>query len=503
MRATISRSARHNQIMKYSTKTGSLSATRFGCLVASLKTARKTAAGIGAGKIFTAAATDFSDHLGQTLIVRLGSGSPLARIVVVGGLDKSVSAADFSKAVKVAGSALKFIPGKNALWTLTKTPVAKRDPYWKASTALSVLSNTFYSFNQHKTASTEVTAPTINTIGIHADERTKASVVRAVRHAQALKTGLDWARDLGNEPPNVCTPSYLLREARKLAKDPKVSVSVLDEKRMAELNMGAFLAVSKGSETPGKMIIVRYQGARRRADAPIALVGKGITFDTGGISLKSPGSMDEMKFDMCGAACVLGATRAAIAAHLPINIVTVVAAAENMPSGRATRPGDIVKSSSGRTIEIINTDAEGRLVLCDALTYVARYKPKAVVDVATLTGACIVALGSHASAVYANDDELARSLVAAGEFSGDRAWQMPLWDEYQPALKSPFADIVNSTSGGAGSIMAACFLSRFTEDLSWAHMDVAGSAFSGGANKGSTGRPVGLLYRYLIEEAGQ
>jgi leucyl aminopeptidase len=269
--------------------------------------------------------------------------------------------------------------------------------------------------------------------------------------------------------------------------------------------MGAFLAVSQGSDTPGRMIIVKYTGAKR-TDPPLMLVGKGITFDTGGISLKPPSAMDEMKFDMCGAATVLGATRAAAEARLPINLITIVAAAENMPSGKATRPGDIVTTHSGKTVEILNTDAEGRLVLCDALSYARRFKPRVVIDVATLTGAVIVALGSHASAVYSKHDDLAEALVAAGEYTGDRAWRMPLWDEYQAGLKSNFADIPNiggGGGGGGGSITAACFLSRFTDDMCWAHMDVAGSAFHGGAQKGATGRPVALLFRYLAQQAGR
>jgi len=264
--------------------------------------------------------------------------------------------------------------------------------------------------------------------------------------------------------------------------------------------MGAFLAVSQGSDTPGQLIVVQYNGGKA-GEAPIALVGKGITFDTGGISLKPPAAMDEMKFDMCGAAAVLGATHAVIEAGLKINLVTLVAAAENMPSGGATRPGDIVTSASGKTIEILNTDAEGRLVLCDALTHAQTFKPRTIIDVATLTGACIVALGSHASAVYANDDKLAHALLQAGQVSGDKAWHMPLWDEYQAALKSNFADLANVGGRDAGSVTAACFLSRFVEDTQWAHMDIAGSAFLSGPRKGATGRPVPLLFTYLWDQA--
>ena len=265
--------------------------------------------------------------------------------------------------------------------------------------------------------------------------------------------------------------------------------------------MGAFLSVAKGSDQEGKLIVMEYKGGKAN-EKPQVLVGKGITFDTGGISLKPGPAMDEMKFDMCGAAAVIGATKAAVEAKLPINLITVVAAAENMPSGNATRPADIVTSSSGQTIEILNTDAEGRLVLCDALTHVQKFKPKAIVDVATLTGACIVALGSHASAVYANDEALAEALLSAGESTGDRAWRMPLWDEYQSALNSNFADMANVGGRNAGSVTAACFLQRFVNDVPWAHMDVAGSAFQGGAQKGSTGRPVPLLFDYLIAQSG-
>ncbi len=392
------------------------------------------------------------------------------------------------------------MPARSALWALNHARIEGQDAYWKASAGIFAISTALYTFDEHKSARNDDGGITLRTVQIHADARSRSNVQRAVRHGNALKSGLDLARNLGNQPPNVCNPPYLLREARKLARRDKVSVTSLDEKRMRELNMGAFLAVSQGSETPGRMIIVRYNGGRRQ-DAPVVLVGKGITFDTGGISLKPPAAMDEMKYDMCGAATVLGATLAAVEASLPINLITIVAAAENMPSGRATRPGDIVKTHSGKTVEILNTDAEGRLVLCDALSYARRYEPKAMVDVATLTGACIVALGSHASAVYSNDDDLAEELVDAGEWTGDRAWRMPLWDEYQAQLKSRFADVANIGGPQAGSVTAACFLARFTESLRWAHMDVAGSAFQGGANKGATGRPVGLLFRFLIGQS--
>jgi leucyl aminopeptidase len=320
-----------------------------------------------------------------------------------------------------------------------------------------------------------------------------------VRYGQAIQKGLAFARDLANEPGNFCTPLYLAKEARKLGSNNKVRVSALTEPQMEKLGMGSFLSVSQGSKEPGRMIVIEYSGGKKN-DAPICLIGKGITFDTGGISLKPGAAMDEMKFDMCGAAGVLGATKAAIDAKLPLNLVTIVAAAENMPSGKATRPGDIVTSMSGQTIEVLNTDAEGRMVLCDAITYSRRFKPKAVIDVATLTGACVIALGSHASGVLSNDDKLAASLIDAGEQAGDRAWQLPVWDEYQPQLRSNFADMANIGGREAGTITAACFLSRFAKGLTWAHMDIAGTAWFGGARKGASGRPVALLFQYLVNQ---
>lgn len=485
--------------MKYSTTTGTLAEARTDCLVASLKQSQKVAQQQGASRFFKTSVSDFNDKIGQLQLVNLGPSSPIRKILVVGGLTGTVSSDDFRKSVKAAAIRLRSGRVKSALWALTSTRVKGQDAYWKASTSLSAVSNAVYAFNQHKQADADIH---LKSVAMHADARTRASTALSVRHGQAVKAGLDWARDLGNQPPNVCNPSYLLKEARKLSRNPKVTVTALDEKKMTELGMGAFMAVTRGSENPGKMIIVRYRGAKQASAAPIVLVGKGITFDSGGLSMKSASGMIDMKYDMCGAANVLGTTRAAIDARLPINLVTIVAAAENMPSGRATRPGDIVETLSGKTVEILNTDAEGRLVLCDALSYAARYKPKALIDVATLTGAAIMALGTHATAVYANDDELADSLLDAGQISGDRGWRMPLWDDYQSSLSSQFADLSNIGKGGAGSVVAACFLSRFAEGQKWAHLDIAGSGFPGGPQNGATGRPVGMLFKYLIDQAG-
>jgi leucyl aminopeptidase len=325
---------------------------------------------------------------------------------------------------------------------------------------------------------------------------------RALDLGRFTGIGINETRDLANMPANICTPSHLASEARKLARNcDGLTVQVIEEKKMREMGMGALLAVTAGTEQPAKLVIMNYKGGKKD-ERPYVLVGKGVTFDTGGISLKPGAKMDEMKYDMAGAASVIGTLRAAAEMKLRLNVIGVVAAVENMPGPSAIKPGDVVTSMSGKTIEILNTDAEGRLILCDALTYVERFKPKAVIDVATLTGACVVALGSHASALYANNERLAEQLLQAGIESHDRAWRMPLWDEYQGQLKSNFADLPNIGSPGGGSIVAACFLSRFTEKYHWAHLDIAGTAWEA-SPKGATGRPVAMLLRYLMDRAAR
>jgi leucyl aminopeptidase len=309
-------------------------------------------------------------------------------------------------------------------------------------------------------------------------------------------------RDLANLPSNVCTPTYIAERARALAKGvASLKVQVLDEAALKREKMGCFLAVTQGSEEPAKFIIMEH---RHSKSAPtVVLVGKGITFDTGGISLKDPGAMDEMKYDMSGAAAVIAAVGLAAELRLPLNVVGLVASCENMPSGKAIKPGDIVASASGQTVEILNTDAEGRLVLCDALHYARRYKPAAVIDIATLTGACVIALGSHHTGVMSNDDGLAREIISAGVRADDRAWQLPITEEYSEQLKSNFADFANIGGREAGAITAAAYLAKFTQGMKWAHLDIAGTAYVGGAHKGSTGRPSPLLADFLIHRAGR
>ena len=332
-------------------------------------------------------------------------------------------------------------------------------------------------------------------------EKVSSALESALTQAVAIAQGMVLAKDLGNLPGNVCTPTYLAQQAVTLAKTHKsIKTAVLDEKDMQKLGMGSLLSVTRGSAEPAKLITMEYRGTDKK-QKPIVLVGKGVTFDSGGISLKPGAEMDEMKYDMCGAASVLGTIQAIAAMGLKLNVVGIIPSCDNMPSGTATKPGDIVTSMSGQTIEILNTDAEGRLILCDALTYAAKFEPDTVIDIATLTGACIIALGHVASGLYSNQDKLAHELLAAGEQTQDRAWHMPLWEEYQPQLDSNFADMQNIGGRAGGSITAACFLSRFTKDYRWAHLDIAGTAWKSGKDKGATGRPVPLLTQYLINRA--
>jgi len=324
------------------------------------------------------------------------------------------------------------------------------------------------------------------------------SIQKGVKLGFAMAKGQLFAKNLGNLSGNICTPSYIAEQAEDIAKaNDSISVDVLEESDMEAMGMGSFLSVSRGSRQPAKLIVLHYQGAENPKEKPHVLVGKGLTFDAGGISLKPAGKMDEMKYDMCGSASVIGALLAAAELQLPINLKVIIPSSENLPDGDANKPGDIVKSMSGRTIEILNTDAEGRLILCDALTYAERFEPQSVIDVATLTGACIVALGHHTNGLMANDQKLADAVLTAGDESQDRAWQLPMWDEYHKQLKSNFADLANIGGAGAGTITAACFLSKFTEKYPWVHLDIAGTAWTGGAGKGATGRCVPILTQYL------
>lgn len=443
---------------------------------------------------------DISGKVADTLLLPAISGVKAERILLLGcGEGKKLAEADFRKLLTAGLKVASDSKLKDACLLIDELSVQGRDNAWAAGQVAIAGGSANYRYSE--TVSKPKPAATLKrvTVTSKADKQTKASA----NQGKAIATGMNVAKELGNLPGNICTPSYLAKQAKALGRKHKsLSVSVLEEKKMRELGMGSLLSVTAGTDQPAKLIVMEYKGAAKN-QKPHALVGKGITFDSGGISLKPGAAMDEMKYDMCGAASVMGTMTAITELKLPINVVAVIAAAENLPAGNATKPGDVVTSMSGQTIEVLNTDAEGRLVLCDALTYVEKFKPQSVIDIATLTGACVVALGKHASGLYSNEDDFAEELLDAGKQIGDKAWHMPLWDEYQSQLNSNFADIANLGGPGGGSITAACFLSRFAKNMRWAHMDIAGTAWNSGGNKGATGRPVGLLTQYLINKSGK
>ena len=434
-------------------------------------------------------ATQFKASLNESLPL-IGNIQQQANSALL-GLDKATELKP-AKLAKIAQNIIKATQKKFKHISIDISALPVEHHYLFAL----ALTQADYRYDQYKSKKAETILEHIDLIA------TKSTLDDAqIALIAAVEQGQSTARDLGNCPPNICFPEYLAEQALQLAQEfpDLVKVTVLDEQQLADLGMNAFLAVSKGSERPGRVITIEYLA--KTEDAPVVLVGKGVTFDTGGISLKPGLGMDEMKYDMCGAASVLGTMRALCEAKLPIHVIGAIAAAENMPSGHATRPGDIVTTMSGQTVEILNTDAEGRLVLCDTLTYIKRFNPALVIDIATLTGACVVALGSVLSGLFSPDDELAQEIETAGQQSFDRVWRMPVIDDYQEQLDSPFADIGNIGGPKAGAVTAACFLQRFTRDYRWAHLDVAGTAWNSGAAKGATGRPVPLLVQFLANRA--
>ena len=440
---------------------------------------------------------DMEGRAGSTLLLHHVPGIAAERVLLVGlGKEAEFGEKAYIDAVGAAMGALKDTGARDA--TLYLADIGKRDIEWNVFHAVIAAMDSRYQFDSMK-SKPEKKRDTLKKMVICA-EGDKAE--RAMKQAVAVAGGMKFAKDLGNLPGNVCTPTYLADQALEIAKEFKLESCILDEKEMKTLGMGSLLSVTRGSHEPARLIVLEYRGASK-TDKPVVLVGKGITFDSGGISLKPGADMDEMKYDMCGAASVLGTIRAAAEMKLKLNVVAIVPSCENMPGGSATKPGDIVTSMSGQTIEVLNTDAEGRLILCDALTYAGKFEPESVIDVATLTGACVIALGHVASGLYSNDDVLAQELLTAGKSAQDRAWHMPLWDAYQEQLKSNFADMANIGGRPAGSVTAACFLSRFTKGYRWAHLDIAGTAHRSGKQKGSTGRPVPLLCRFLIERSNR
>ncbi|HXC10543.1 MAG TPA: leucyl aminopeptidase [Steroidobacteraceae bacterium] len=442
---------------------------------------------------------DFSAKLGEALLLPAPAGAAAARVLLIGlGNRASYGRKQYRKVLQSAVQSLAKTGASDAVVYLALEQVGDLDVQYRARIVAEVFCAQLYKIPDLKTGARPKT-PRLSSVGVAvADARAAKAADQGLRIGAALGSGLALSRDLANLPANVCTPAYLGTRALELAKEfPSIKTRVLDKNGIKALKMGAFLAVTQGSDQPPRLITCEYRGAKKDA-APICLLGKGITFDSGGISLKDPPAMDEMKFDMSGAAAVLGALRAAAELKLPLNLVVIVATCENMPSGGAVKPGDIVTTMSGQTVEILNTDAEGRLILCDAITYSRRFKPAAVIDVATLTGACIVALGNHFSGLMSNDQTLADELESAGVRADDRAWRLPIGEEYVDQLKSNFADIANIGGREGGACTAASFLSKFAKDLHWAHLDVAGTAWLGGSQKGSTGRPVPLLVDFLI-----
>jgi leucyl aminopeptidase len=442
---------------------------------------------------------DFSGKLGDVMLLPTPAGTVAARVLLIGlGARAAFGRKQYRKALQSAVQALAKTGSSDAVVYLALEVVGGLDVQYRARTVAEVFCAQLYKIPDLKT-SAKPKAPRLSSVSVAvADARGAKAAAEGLRTGAAVGSGLALSRDLANLPPNVCTPRYMATRAQGLAKEfPSIKTKILDEKGIKALKMGAFLAVTQGSDQPPRLIVCEYHGAKKGA-APVCLIGKGITFDSGGISLKDPPAMDEMKFDMSGGAAVLGAMRAVVELQLPINLVVIVATCENMPSGGAVKPADIVTTMSGQTVEVLNTDAEGRLILCDAITYSRRFKPAAVVDVATLTGACIVALGNHFSGLMSNDEALADELESAGIRADDRAWRLPIGEEYVDQLKSNFADIANVGGREGGACTAASFLSKFAKDLQWAHLDVAGTAWLSGAQKGSTGRPVPLLVDFLI-----
>lgn len=441
---------------------------------------------------------DISGKTGRTALLHDLPGVTAPRVLVIGlGEAAKFGVPQYLKAVGDAARALKGGAAAKAVFTLSEVAVKERDDAWNIRQAAIAANHAVYRYTatlgEANKAKNDNTG--LKSLAISGDDK------QALAQGQAIAAGVAFARELGNLPPNICNPAYLAQQAQEFAgRFDHAECEVLEREQMQQLGMGSLLAVSQGSANPPKLIVLKWNNG---GDAkPYVLVGKGITFDTGGINLKTQGGIEEMKYDMCGAATVMGTFVSAVGLQLPINLVVVVPAVENMPDGNSYRPSDVLTSMSGKTIEVGNTDAEGRLILCDALTYAQRFEPQALLDVATLTGACVVALGKYAAGLMSKHEDLSAELLAAGENVFDRAWPLPLWDEYQSLLDSTFADVYNIGGRWAGAITAGCFLARFTEGQRWAHLDIAGVANDDGKRGMATGRPVGLLSQWLLDQAG-
>ncbi|MDQ1363848.1 MAG: leucyl aminopeptidase [Pseudomonadota bacterium] len=495
--------------MEFSVKTGTPEKQRTACVVVGIFESRKLSA---PAQVLDDASGGFISHLiqrgecegklGQTLLIHNVPHTLCDRVLLVGcGAEKEFDTKAFHK---VNAAVAKFLDDKGATEAfsyLTKLPVKHiEDMAWKVRHAVRATEDALYHFDQLKSKKKDAKQPLKHIVFSVSNRRDVAEAEQAIHIGQAIASGMKLTKDLANLPGNICTPTYLAEQAKGLQKKHRsLKVNVLEQKDMEQLGMGSLLSVARGSRQPPKLITLEYKGGVK-SDKPIVLVGKGVTFDSGGISLKPGAAMDEMKFDMCGAASVLGTLSACAELKLPINVVGVIPATENLPDGQATKPGDIVTSMAGITIEILNTDAEGRLILCDALEYAKKFNPAVVIDIATLTGACVIALGAHPAGLMGNHHPLIHDLLKAGTVSGDRCWELPLWDDYQEQLDSNFADIANIGGKEAGAITAGCFLSRFTKKYHWAHLDIAGVAWKSGKDNGATGRPVPLLMQFILDK---
>lgn len=496
--------------MDFSVKSGHPDKQRTACLIIAVYQPRKLSqAGekideVSEGYLSTIIRRgDMDGELGQTHILHNVAGTLADRVLLVGcGKEKNLNDQTHQKIIQATAKALAKTGVMECHSYLIEAPIKNRDSSWKVRHTVMIFTNSRYKFDQFK--SKKVSKRSLRKLVMNVSTRRDlAAGEKAVLDGKAIAAGVSLAKDLANLPANVCTPGYLAKQALQLGKTFKhtLDVEVLEESDMRDLKMGSLLSVSAGSREPAKLITLNYKGGEKDQN-PVVLVGKGVTFDSGGISLKAGKAMDEMKYDMGGAAAVIGTINTIAEMQLALNVVGIIPTTENMPDGLATKPGDIVTSMAGLTIEVLNTDAEGRLILCDALTYAEKFDPSTVIDIATLTGACITALGKVPSAVLGNHSPLINEILNAGQQIDDRAWQLPLWDDYQQQLDSNFADIANigDQGQGAGSIIAACFLSRFTKKYKWAHLDIAGTAWKSGKNKGATGRPVPLLTQYLINQ---
>lgn len=496
--------------MEFSVKNGSVEKQRTACLVVGVYEPRRLSAAaeqldkLSDGYISSLLKKgDLEGKVGQSLLLHHLPNVPADRVLLVGcGKERELTERQYKQVIQKMIQVVNDTGSTEIVCCLTELHVKARSIYWNVRFAVEAIQEAGYAYNDFKSIKPEIRRE-LRKVAFNLTSRKELTIAeQALEHAKGISTGVAFAKNVANCPPNICTPKYLADCAKQLAKEyANIHTTVIDEKEMKGLGMNAYLAVSQGAENPAYMSIIEYKNHPDANAKPIVLVGKGVTFDTGGISIKPSAAMDEMKYDMGGAASVYGTMKAIAEMQLPLNVIGVLAGCENMPDGNAYRPGDILTTMSGLTVEVLNTDAEGRLVLCDALTYVERFEPELVIDIATLTGACMVALGSHTSGLISPHNGLAHDLLTASEQADDRAWRLPMGEEYQEQLKSNFADLANIGGSYGGAITAGMFLSNFTKKYTWAHLDVAGTAWKSGVAKGATGRPVPLLCQFLIEKA--